>query len=92
MKTLLRICLIFVGVVMIATIIYFFVSGVVLSVVMSLLMLAVLGIVVCEQVRSEKEDGQPKSKFYFRFFIFGMIFQLVVTIALIASGNFAFTV
>jgi 4-hydroxybenzoate polyprenyltransferase len=92
MKTLLRISVIIVGVAIVATIIYFFVSGVVLSVLMSLLMFAILGIVVCEQVRSEKEDGQPKSKFYFRFFICGVIFQFVVTIALIASGNFAFSV
>jgi len=81
-----------VGVVMVTTVIYFFISGVLLSLVISLLMLAILGIVLCEQIRSKKQDGQSKSEFYFWFFICLLIFQLAVTIVLIASGNFTFTV
>ena len=92
MKILLRICLLLVGIAMVAAVLYFIVSGIILSVVLSFLMLAILGIVVCEQIRQVKESGQPKSKFYFRLFICGMIFQLVVTIALIVSGNFTFTI
>lgn len=92
MRKILRICVIIVGIAMVAALIYLFVSGVILSVVISLLMFALLGIVVCEQIRSEKEDGQPKSKFYFYFFICGMLFQLAVTIILISSGNFTFTI
>lgn len=92
MKTLLRVCVVIVGIMMVAAIIYSLLSGVLPSVMMSLLMFAILGIVVCEQIRSEKEDGQPKSKFYFRLFLCGMIFQLAATIVLIASGNFTFVI
>ena len=88
MKTLLRVSVILLGVVMIPTLVYFFITGVLLTVVVSLLMFAVCGIMLCAQMQQEKEHGEPKSKFYFRFFLIMMVAQAIITIVLIATGNF----
>ena len=87
MKILLRISVILLFVVMIPTLIYFFITGVLLTVVMSLSMFMLCGIMLCAQVQQEKEDGKTKSKFYFRFFLIMMVLQAVVTIVLITTGN-----
>jgi len=92
MKTILRICVIIFAIAMAAALLYFFLSGTLPLVALSLSMLALSGIMACEQIRGEKEDGQPRSKPYFYLFICGMIFYLAVTIILIVSGNFTFTI
>ena len=92
MKKILKICAIAAGVMMLATVIYTIVTGVVLFVAMSLVMFLFLGLVVCEQIRSEKEDGQPRSKGYFFFFLFAMIFQFLVTLILLITGNLTFRI
>jgi len=88
MKTALRLSMIVLLIVMIPTLVYFFVTGVLLSVVTSLCMFALCAIMLCTQIWQEREDGEPRSKFYFRFFLIMMVAQAIVTIALIASGNF----
>ena len=92
MKTILRICLIIIAITMKASLFYFFITGTIPLAALSLSMFGLSGIVICEQIRSEKEDGRPKSKPYFYFFLCGMIFQLIVTVMLIVSGNFTLTI
>ena len=87
MKTFLLICVMFLILSVVTVLIYFFVSGVLPIAVMMLLMSVISWIMVCEQVRCEREENQPKSKFYFYFFIFSGIFNLVKAILMFVSGN-----
>ena len=75
-----------------ASLFYFFITDTIPLVALSLSMFGLSGIVICEQIRSEKENGRPKSKPYFYFFLCSMIFQPIVTVMLIVSGNFTLTI
>ena len=92
MKTFLRVCVIILAVAVVAASVYFFVSGLVPIAVMTLFMSAISWIMVCEQIRIEREEGRARSKFYFYFFIFFGIFNLIGAIILFASGNLTFTI
>ena len=88
MKTFIRVSMVVLLIVIFPTLVYFFITGVLLTVLTSLYMFALSGIMLCAQIQQEKEHGEPKSRFYFRFFLIMMVVQAIVTIVLIATGNF----
>ncbi|MCL2408704.1 MAG: hypothetical protein FWC96_03715 [Oscillospiraceae bacterium] len=70
MKMILRVCTIVVAIAIVAVVIHFFISGALLIRVLSLLVAALMGVLACEQIRSERGDGRQKSRRWLYFCIF----------------------
>jgi len=78
-KLFLKVSVIVVGMAIMATLIYFFVSGILLIAVQALLMAALCGIMIGALIQGEKQ-GMPSEKRWLYFSVFMGIFLLVYAV------------